>query len=504
MSVAILEAQNPTNVFVNSLTITEQPVSASTNINYLVWNSTGALEINRSTSATGSTGAQGPTGATGATGVTGSTGATGATGVTGSTGATGSTGSTGVTGATGATGNANVVTPTVVSDIATFSSTGGQIHDSTVAITNVPLLNGNQTFSGINQFTSSPYVGTGTNNITYGSAGILITQGSNTIDLSPNTISSGTFNLLIPSASGTIALTSQIPSVASGATGDIVSYTSSSAIGDSGVAVSNLALLNANNQFIGENAVIGTEGGSLDIIGSDNIDSILGFSPSGGFETILGTSATGTVTPKLPNHSAIMTVGPTSSTNLDIAVFSGTDGQVLADGGVTLLALPTLAGSNTFTGTNVFSGNLTIPYQYINVVCPGATTNLNMSPTSYQYVHVASITVTGTSNFTYAGAGNIITYSGNSGYFLIQYNFSANINSTTDTISFNMFYNGASNAPSISSIVQATGGYTTIAKSWVQQLNNTDTLTLSAISSAGTPTLQTANCNTTITSLSFL
>ena len=253
MSVAILEAQNPTNVFVNSLTITEQPVSASTNINYLVWNSTGALEINRSTGATGSTGSQGPTGATGATGVTGSTGATGATGVTGSTGATGSTGSTGVTGATGATGNANVVTPTVVSDIATFSSTGGQIHDSTVAITNVPLLNGNQTFSGINQFTSSPYVGTGTNNITYGSAGILITQGSNTIDLSPNTISSGTFNLLIPSASGTIALTSQIPSVASGATGHIVSYTSSSAIGDSGVAASNIPLLSSNNTFTGTN-----------------------------------------------------------------------------------------------------------------------------------------------------------------------------------------------------------------------------------------------------------
>jgi hypothetical protein len=89
------------------------------------------------------------------------------------------------------------------------------IQDSGIASSNITTLSGNQTISGIKQYTASPYVGTSANNITYGSAGILFTQGtSNTLDLIPATNANGI--LTLPSSTGTLALTSQLPSTSGG------------------------------------------------------------------------------------------------------------------------------------------------------------------------------------------------------------------------------------------------------------------------------------------------
>jgi hypothetical protein len=182
MSVSNLEQPNDLNIYcaslntdtITGLTIVTDDISTvginirapptvnNADTNFLVRNAvSGDVELNTSSpigptgptgniGPTGATGVTGPTGPTGNIGPTGPTGNIGPTGPTGNIGPTGATGATGATGPTGPTGNADVVTPTVISDICTFSSIGGQIHDSTVAISNVPLLNANNTFTGSN------------------------------------------------------------------------------------------------------------------------------------------------------------------------------------------------------------------------------------------------------------------------------------------------------------------------------------------------------------------
>lgn len=154
MSIQQLEVSNQLNIFVGTLDIVNEPPLNNSNTNFLCWGgATGICELN-TTSPKGATGSQGATGATGATGAKG---------------------------ATGATGNANVTLPTVNGDLAYFTNTSGQLadtdypltnlatsstsgnlvsysntsgamDDSGVASSNIPLLNGTNSFTSKNSF----------------------------------------------------------------------------------------------------------------------------------------------------------------------------------------------------------------------------------------------------------------------------------------------------------------------------------------------------------------
>lgn len=121
-------------------------------------------------------------------------------------------------------------TTSVNGDLVSYNGTTGIIQDSTIASSNVALLNGNQTFSGINQFTSSPYVGSSANNITYSSSNIVFTQATvNTLTLNAATNANGI--LTLPNATGTL-----ITGSTSVTSDNLVSYNGTTGvIQDSGV-----------------------------------------------------------------------------------------------------------------------------------------------------------------------------------------------------------------------------------------------------------------------------
>jgi len=121
-----------------------------------VQGTTGATGVQGTTGATGATGAPGATGATGAPGATGATGAPGATGVQGTTGATGvqgTTGATGVQGATGVTGSQGFQGATGVTGSQGFQGatgvTGSQGFQGATGVT------GSQGFQGATGVTGS-------------------------------------------------------------------------------------------------------------------------------------------------------------------------------------------------------------------------------------------------------------------------------------------------------------------------------------------------------------
>lgn len=228
----------------------------------------------------------------------------------------------------------------------------------------------------------------------------------------------------------------------------------------------------------------------------------------------------------MPLHTGIGVLGPISSTNNNIATFSGSDGQIIQDGGFTIAQIagatgatgpigptgpagtpggPTGAtgatgatGETGATGATGPSTNLqyaTLGQSAIDVT----TTNVT---TAYTYVHLGNRTFSNSGNFTFLNSTGI-TYTGSTANFLIQYNGSF-LGVSSKIATFNMFYNGSSNPQSLSQIQpvsSSTAQYLGASSSWVQQLNNNDILLLSVIGSSAF-TLTTLTCNITIISLS--
>ena len=239
MSVSNLEQPNDFNLYcatlnvdtVTGLTIVTDDISTvglvirapptinNADDNFLVRNAiTGDIELN---TVGGGVGPTGPTGATGATGATGPTGPTGS----------------------GISGPGSSVT----GDLASFADTSGQVlQDSGILSSDVALLDASQTFTGNNAFNG----GFSIHDFSDSTIALYTqfpgaTSGSNTYLRIQQNVNLAIYTPTV--TSGTMILTNG----GSVVSGNLVSFsdTTGELVGDSGIASSNIPLLNGANTF---------------------------------------------------------------------------------------------------------------------------------------------------------------------------------------------------------------------------------------------------------------
>jgi hypothetical protein len=150
------------------------------------------------------------------------------------------------------TGTQTLTNKTLTSPIISSISNGGTITIPTGTFTlattsnlsNYVDLTSNQTISGQKTFSNSILISSGTSSITYGSTGIIFTQGSNNLTLQEGAFT-GNYSVYLPFSTGTLALTSQLPTITgTSVNGDIAYFTNTTgAIGDSGILYTSLVTL---------------------------------------------------------------------------------------------------------------------------------------------------------------------------------------------------------------------------------------------------------------------
>jgi hypothetical protein len=162
-----------------------------------------------------------------------------------------------------------------------------------------------------------------------------------------------------------------IANVTSGATGDLVSYTTSSSLGDSGILASNVALLNASNSFTGSKnqlkLLYGNNSSTPTVVlgpGSDTSSSSY---------SIVGTDICGQIsittgnTPTYPAIVATITMN-TASTHAPLPVISGANLGTVQLVSQTTGVFAISASNNSWT-INSYSaplaGNTTYIWNYI-------------------------------------------------------------------------------------------------------------------------------------------
>jgi hypothetical protein len=174
--------------------------------------------------------------------------------------------------------------------------------------------------------------------------------------------------------------------------------------GSSGIGVKTifvgLAVNNTNLTINGPNATYSStiEGipppGNITNIGgtltnlTPNVDTLSDNQTITGVKTfstspVISSITNGVNTVTLPSHTGTLVEGPASSTNNNLASFSGSDGQIIQDSSLASSNIATLSGTQTFTGFKTFPNTITLhstSTQTSTVFC--TTTNAG-----FTYVH---------------------------------------------------------------------------------------------------------------------
>lgn len=370
---------------------------------------TGPTGSTGATGVVGATGSTGPTGAgtTGATGVGGPTGATGAGGSAGAAGATGATGSAGADGATGSTGPAGAAGSTGATGITGATGAG------TTGATGVTGPTGATGVVGATGSTGPNSLAVGTTVITGGTTGRVLYDNSAVLG-ELTTYGSGSVVLSVvptPSASTDPANKAYVDSVAAGLNPAVAVQAATAAIlpnsptynnGASGIgafittATLNTALVIDGQTIntLGQRVLVKNEGSGGGLGAPDNgvytLTQIVGIAaawiltraldydqPSDMNNTGAIPVVTGTVNAQTSwvLTSQVTTVGtdpltftqytlnpttivqgPASAVSGNLAVFSGTSGKLIADGGAPVAGATGATGAQGSTGATGVTG----------------------------------------------------------------------------------------------------------------------------------------------------